>query len=328
VPKRGYRLVELVVPEPVKAESVASIEGKGEPAAPAERTAEAVVLARANVEPFGGPEEGSAAAVSSRDPPPPASAMASVAVLPFENHSIDPTYAFMGDAFATELHGTLARVDRLRVVSRKSSFAFKDANVDVRDIGRKLDVGYVISGSVQCDGVRLYVVAELDDASSGTQIWAQSYARKNDDLLAIEKEIAGAIVASFTTQQLRAEIRNARQASTTNLDAWGLVQRARALALAYTPAGIEDAMEPLRRAIELDPNYAAAHAVLAALLVERLSNGWSPEPRRDGAAALEAAEKALTIAPQDPFILKMASTAWTYAGDYRKALRCLRKAVE
>ncbi|HEU4620069.1 MAG TPA: hypothetical protein VFV10_18680, partial [Gammaproteobacteria bacterium] len=234
----------------------------------------------------------------------------------------------LGDAFATELHSTLARVDRLRIASRRSSFVFKDASVDIREIGRRLNVDYVISGSVQCRGAAVHVVAELDDASSGTQIWAHTYDRKSEDLLAIEKDIAGAIVGSFATHQLRAETDSARHKSTSSLDAWGLVQKARAFAFEYTPRGLAEAIEPVRRAIELDEDYPAAHAMLASLLVERLVNGWSTEPKRDEAAALEAAEKSTTLAPQDPFILKMASLVWTYFGDYRRAIGCLRKAVE
>ncbi|HEX7082287.1 MAG TPA: winged helix-turn-helix domain-containing protein [Gammaproteobacteria bacterium] len=299
VPKRGYRLVEPIVLDHEESE----------------RTPQAAA-------------DGGAAATAPLNPPSPSSAMAAIAVLPFENHSADPAVSFIGDAFAAELHSTLARVDRLRVASRRSSFVFKDASVDIREIGRRLNVDYVISGSVQSSSGSVHVVAELNDASGGTQIWAQSYDRKSEDLLAIERDVAGAIVGSFTTHRLRAETNSARHRPTSSLDAWGLVQKARAFAFEYTPSGLADAIEPVRRAIELDKDYPAAHAMLASLLVERLVNGWSTEPKRDESAALEAAEKAATLAPQDPFIQKMASLVWTYFGDYRRAIGCLRKAVE
>ena len=251
VPKRGYRLIEPVV--------VASEEP------PATKPAD---------------EHPSPSA-----PPSLASAMAAVAVLPFENHSTDPALAFLGDAFAAELHGTLAAVDRLRVASRRSSFVFKDTVVDIREIGSRLGVRYVISGSLQCSGPNLHVIAELNDAATGMQLWAQSYDRKSEDLLAIERDIATAIVSSFTTQHLRAETHHARHAATNNLDAWGLVQKARAFALDYTPEGFEEAIKPLRRAIELDPDYPAAHAMLASLLIEKLVNGLSTDRDADETAA-------------------------------------------
>lgn len=294
VPKRGYRLLEAIV----AADGVAADGGE--------------------------PETPRAAAVH---PPPLANAMASIAVLPFDNHSADPAHQFIGDAFAAELHATLARVDRLRVASRRSSFAFRDAAIDIAEIGRRLGADYVISGSLRWSGPQLRVVAELNDARSGTQIWAQTYDRRSEDLLAVEREIAEAIVASFTTQQLRAEITSVRYQSTSSLDAWGLVQKARAYVLDYTPESLAEAIEPLQRAIELDRDYPAAHAALGSLLVERLVNGLSTEPKTDEEAAVEAAGKALELAPQDPFILKMVSLVWSYAGDQPRALHCLRSAV-
>jgi TolB-like protein len=297
VPKRGYRLLEAVVV----------------PEAPADK-------ARAPVTP--------APAADAPTPPTPASAIASVAVLPFDNHSADPAHVFLGDAFAAELHGTLARTDRLRVASRRSSFVFKETQLDVREIGAKLNVDYVISGSLRCSGPDLRVLAELNDARLGTQLWARSYDRKSGDLLAVQREIAEAFVSAFTTEQLRAEISSARHKSTSSLDAWGLVQKARAFVLDYTAEGLASAIEPLERAIELDSDYPAAHATLASLLTERLVNGLSRDPKKDEAAALESAGKALALAPQDPFILKMVGLVWTYGRDYRKAIACLRKAVE
>ena len=301
VPKRGYRLLEAVtVPE-------FAPEAKATP--PGEAPAPSLALEEAAT------------------PPAPASAIASVAVLPFDNHSPEPAHQFLGDAFAAELQSTLARADRLRVTSRRSSFQFKDSSLDVRAIGAQLNVDYVISGSLQCSGPNLRVVAELNDAKLGTQIWAQSYDRNSSDLLAVEKEIAEAIVSAFTTQQLRAEISSARHKSTNSLDAWGLVQKARSFVLDNTAEGLAAAIEPLERAIEIDRDYPAAHATLASLLTERLVNGLSDDRDKDEAAALESAAKALALAPQDPFILKMVSLVWTYGRDYRKAIACLRKAV-
>jgi len=218
-------------------------------------------------------------------------------------------------------------VDRLRVAARRSSITAKQATVDIREIGRRLNVDYVISGSIQSNGANLRVFAELNETVGGTQVWAQSYDRSSADLLAVEKDVAGAIVGSFTTQTLRAEIQTARQKPTSNLDAWGLVQKARSLALDYTAAGLAEAVRPLERAIELDPDYAAAHATLGSLLIEWLVNGLSTNAERDERVARDAAAKALALSPQDPFILKMVSLVYTYAGDQPKAIGCLRKAV-
>jgi TolB-like protein/Tfp pilus assembly protein PilF len=298
VPKRGYRLLAAVAAR--------------QPAQTG-RLGEASVPARGDL--------------AHAQPPAQSLPVASIAVLPFDNHSTDPAHQFLGDAFAAELHSTLARVDRLRVAARRSSFVFRGGPVSLREIGERLDVDYVISGTLSCGAGKLHVTAELNDARDDTQLWAQSYDRASDDLLMVEKEIAEAIVAAFATWQMRDEMDTARQRSTSSLDAWGLVQKARALVLDYTDAGLSAAIEPLERAIELDPDYPAAHATLSALLVERLVNGWSARPAADAANALEASAKALALAPQDPLILKLASLAYSYAGDHHKALNYLRKAV-
>jgi TolB-like protein len=166
VPKRGYRLVGTVVVAAGEAAQPA-------PAAPATPAA-------------------AVPAVAAAGPPALAAAMASIAVLPFDTHSADPGQAFLGDAFAAELHGTLARVDRLRVASRRASFVFKDPGTGLEEIGQRLNVDYVISGSLRCDGPVLRVFAELSDARNNTQLWAQSYDRKNEDLLNVEREVAEA----------------------------------------------------------------------------------------------------------------------------------------
>jgi len=304
VPKRGYRLVGTVV---------VSVD---EAAPPAEAAGAAPQTPAAAVP-----------AMPAAGPPPLAAAIASVAVLPFETHSADPNQAFLGDAFAAELHGTLARVDRLRVASRRAAFAFKDPGTGLDEIGKRLNVDYVISGSLRCAGTALRVFAELSDARDNTQLWAQSYDRKNEDLLNVERDVAEAIVSSFTTLKLRAETSGARRQASVNLDAWGLVQKARAFVLDYTAEGLAEAIEPLERAIELDRDYPAAHATLASLLVERLVNGLSEDAAADERAAVAAATKALTLAPEDPFILKLVGLAFSYVGEQRKALGCLRKAV-
>jgi TolB-like protein len=301
VPKRGYRLVGTVV---VSREAAA----KASAAAAPPKTPGAVPTAAAG-------------------PPALASALASVAVLPFDTHSADPGQAFLGDAFAAELHGTLARVDRLRVAARRASFAFKDPAIGLEEIGRRLNVDYVISGSLRCAGPALRVFAELSDARNNTELWAQSYDRKSEDLLAVERELAEAIVSSFTTLKMRVETSSARRQASVNLDAWGLVQKARAFVLDYTAEGLAAAIEPLEHAIELDRDYPAAHATLASLLVERLVNGLSDDAAADESAAVAAATKALTLAPEDPFVLKLVSLAFSYAGEQRKALGCLRRAV-
>lgn len=291
VPKRGYRLIQTVVVAEGQRDSA---EGRQAPARP----------------------------------PSPKKALASVAVLPFENHSPDASLGFLADAFATELHSTLARVDRLRVASRRSSLALRDSQLDAGEIGKRLGVHYLISGSLQTDGKEIRVTAQLDEADTGCQVWARRYDRQWEDILSIQQEVAEALVESFATQQQIAEMAWARQAPTSSLDAWGLVQKSRSMAVEYTVESLVGAITPLRQAIETDPDYAAAHATLASVLVEGLINGLSENRSEDEALARSAAEKAMALAPRDPFILKMVGLVWAYFGNHRKSAACLRKAVQ
>jgi TolB-like protein len=297
VPKRGYRLLKAVETDANNATSAGEDEG----------------------------EIGSWHEVI--DPPSPAMALASVAVLPFENHSNDESQHYLAEAFASELQGSLARVDRLRVASRRSAASCMSAGLDANAIGRRLGVRYLISGGLQSDGRRIRVIAELDDTQSGTQVWAKKYDRDSRDILALEVEIAESIVTAFATRQQLAELAWARSAPISSLDAWGLVQKSRSMALEYTVASLRAAMAPLIQAIELDPGYAAAHATLSSVLIEGLVNGLSDDPAANAALARDSAEEAMSLAPRDPFILKMVSLAWVYFGNHRKAAACLNNAI-
>ncbi|MEE9141227.1 MAG: hypothetical protein V3U59_00800 [Gammaproteobacteria bacterium] len=260
-------------------------------------------------------------------PPEADTAAASVAVLPFENLSEDPRQAFLADGIAAELHSSLSRVNRLRVAARQSSFAYRGSTKNIRDIARELGVRYILSGSLLCAGNHIRVIGEFDDAQSGTQIWSETYDRDLDDIFAVVQSIAQSIASAFGGERLRVEIMEARRRPTTSLDAWGLVQKARAYLIDYTSQSINDAVDCLRTAIKLDPNYNAALATLGVVLGERFINGLSNTPADDRKIALDATECATTFAPGDPFVIKMSGCTWAYFGETEKSLSALRKAV-
>lgn len=269
-----------------------------------------------------------AEALRLRVPPKLSSAIASVAVLPFKNLSPDDKHRFIAEGIATELHSTLAKVHRLRVASRTSSFSLAGTNADVKEIARRLNVHFIISGSVECIEDQMRLIVELDNADEGIQIWSKSYDRELNDVLSIQNEIALAITSEFGGARLCDEITSASIRPTASLDAWSLVQRARFYALSFTPQALSDAIPLLRQAIELDPKYASAHAALGSVLSERVLNGLSDDCQADRKMALEAAECAYAIAPVDPFVLKMCGLVWAYFGESAKSLGALRRAVD
>lgn len=261
-------------------------------------------------------------------PPDPAAAVAAVAVLPFKDLSSVEQHRFVAEGIATELHSTLAKVHRLRLASRTSSFSLAGKFDDVREIARCLNVHFVISGSVEIIGDRLRVIAEFDNADEGVQIWSETYDRDLQDVFSIQHEIAHAVTSQFSGVRLRDEILSASNRPTASLDAWSLVQRARAYVLSFTPRTLLNAVPLLNQAIELDTEYAAAHAALASVLSEQILNGLSEAPRTDREKALASAERACSIAPLDPFVLKMSGLAWAYFGEPGRSIGALRRAVD
>jgi len=267
-------------------------------------------------------------ALQSRVPPKLSSAIASVAVLPFKNLSSDEKHQFIADGIATELHSTLAKVHRLRVASRTSSFSLAGTDADVREIARRLNVHFVISGSVECIEDHMRLIVELDNADEGVQIWSRSYDRELQDVFSIQHEIAHAVTSEFGGARLRDEITSASNRPTASLGAWSLVQRARSYTLSFTPRALSNAVPLLRQAIELDPEYAAAHAALGSVLSEQVLNGLSDDCETDRQIALESAERAYSISPVDPFVLKMCGAVWAYFGKPARSISVLRRAVD
>lgn len=260
-------------------------------------------------------------------PPATKTELASVAILPFESLSPDPGLEHVAKSIATELHQTLSRVHRLRVASRVSSFAFADKHVDVGEIGKALNVAYVITGSVTCVAKQMHVTVQLDDTLQGSHVWTQSYDRQQDDLLAVLRDIAEDVASAFGGIQLENEIRQAIAVPTESLSAWERVQRARVYLLDFSPGALDAAVTLLEESIELDPGYAAAQATLASVLGERVINGLSPDVDKDIDKATHLSASASELAPNDPFVLKLCGVVSAYFGDTERSLRLLRRSV-
>ena len=228
----------------------------------------------------------------------------SIVVLPFVNVSRDPENEYFSDGITEEIINALSRVRALRVVSRTSSFAFKDKNVDVRTIGEKLNVGTVLEGSVQKFGNRFRVSAQLVKAGDGFQLWSDRYDHEMEDLFAMQDEISQAIVSTLTEtltgattpSQPGTAVEPLVKPATENIDAYNLYLKGRYYWNKRTVAAMQQAVEQFRSALELDAEYAPAHAGLAdcySLL------GWvafgALEPKVAFPKAINAAVKALEV---------------------------------
>ncbi len=255
-------------------------------------------------------------------------ARGSIAVFPFDSLSPDPDDAFIADGLASEITNMLSRISDLRVASRSAIFASRGQGGDAWKLVQEMGYRYVLTGNVRRAGDRLRVIAELTETASRSQLWSNTYQRRLADLFTVEEEIAEAIVVAFGGEYLRAEWQRVSSRPTDSLDAWGLVQKARALNLPVNRDAIGEALEMAREAVQIDPAYAGAHACLASVLTQRIISGFSDDPVADRAAATAAVERAAELAPGDPAVLRTLAKVGSNCGRHQQAIAALRRAVE
>jgi serine/threonine-protein kinase len=187
----------------------------------------------------------------------------SIAVLPFANMSNDAENEYFTDGMAEELINALSKIQSLRVASRTSSFAFKGKNEDIGDIGRKLKVSTVLEGSVRKAGNKLRIAAQLINVADGYQLWSERFDRDMEDVFAIQDEISAAIFDALRVILSEGEKKAIERDRPVNLQAYEYYLRGRQFIHQWSRSGLEYARQMFRRAIEIDPDYALAHAGLA-----------------------------------------------------------------
>ena len=216
----------------------------------------------------------------------------SLAVLPFANLSADKENEYFSDGLAEEIINALTRLPGLRVIARTSSFSFRGKEVDVREIGAKLNVESILEGSVRKAGNRIRVTAQLVSAADGSHHWSERYDREMTDVFAIQDEICQAIV-----DKLRVELVAGRplvKRYTENVEAYNLYLKARNQLWKWTPEGFGKGREYYEQAIAVDPNYALAWFGLAEFYYLLGNFGFMP-PKAANAHSSQAALKALEL---------------------------------
>lgn len=220
----------------------------------------------------------------------------SIAVLPFANLSASPEQEFFCDGIAEDIINDLSQISVLKVVARTSAFAFKGRNEDVRSIGRKLGVGYLLEGSVQRAGGQIRVTAQLIKVSDGYHLWSERYDREFKDVFAIQDEITHQIVENLKIQlnANQTEVRSQRRSD--NLEAYELYLKGRYFLNQRTKNSLRQAQENFQAAIKFDPGYALAISGLADTYF--LQYAYEFEPALPSVArAIREALKALDINP-------------------------------
>ena len=187
----------------------------------------------------------------------------SVAVLPFANLSQDQDDDYFSDGMTDEIITALSGVKALRVVARTSAFAYKGKNLDVRTIGRQLNVSTVLEGSVRRAGRRLRISAQLINVADGYHVWSERYDRDLEDVFAIQDEIARNIARALQVVLTEPEQRALQKPPTQNLEAYDYFLRGRQLFHQFRRKGFEAARQMFQRAVEIDAGYARAYAGIA-----------------------------------------------------------------
>lgn len=275
------------------------------------------------VEPGGTHDAGSDAASSTLPLP----GKPSIAVLPFTNMSGDPEQEYFADGMTEDIITELSRFRWLFVISRNSSFAFKGKSPDIRDVGSRLGVRYVLEGSIRRAGNRLRITAQLIDATTNEHIWAERYDRDLEDIFAVQDEVTHAIVTTLEPQLAASERQRARRKPVANLGAWECYQRGLWHLYRMTAEDSAKALDFLKRAIMLDPTSSSAHAGLAMGLYYHVLFGFSADRDGDLERALTLARSAVALDSSDAYAHIAAGRVYLVLGDPESAIEAADRAI-
>lgn len=250
----------------------------------------------------------------------------SIAVLPFQNISSDPEQEYFADGIVEDIIAGLARIKWLFVISRNSSFIYKTRQADTKQVGRELGVRYVLEGSVRKSGQQLRIATQLSDAENGAVIWVERYDAKVDDVFTLQDQISERVIGAIEPNLRTAELSRVRRQRPSSLAAYDLVLRALPLAHTHVAEDAAIAIPLLTKALNLEPDYAAAHAPLALCYHSRFSRGGLRE--EDRASAIHHAQAAMAFGADDAAALGIAGFVIALdAHDRETALRAFNQAL-
>jgi adenylate cyclase len=218
----------------------------------------------------------------------------SIAVLPFADLSAERDQEHFSDGVAEEILNTLSKVGGLHVPARTSCFAFRGASLDAREIGKRLGVETLLDGSIRKAGKLVRISVQLIDVSNGYQLWSERFDREIEDIFAIQDEIARNVLESLGLALTEREQFRFLKPSTRNIEAYEFYLRGRKLYHKWTRQNVKFARQMFAKAVEIDPNFAAAWAGLANSYVDLFRWGRDPQDLEE---ARRASSRALTLGP-------------------------------
>jgi adenylate cyclase len=275
-----------------------------------------------------GEEREAPAHVVEAESPPPLPDKPSIAVLPFQNMSGDPEQEYFADGMVEEIITALSRFKSLFVIARNSSFVFKGRAVDVKEVGRRLGVRYVVEGSVRKASGKVRITGQLIDAVTGAHLWADRFERDLTDVFALQDEVTVAIVSAIQPKLLQTEIAMATRRRPESLTAYDYYLRALPHYYLATREGLAEAIRLVHRAMELDPQFGIVVALAGACHQLNVTLGHSNDPQFDRKEAVRLLRLALSVDDNDPETLAWASMISAFiTGDCESGIEMADRAV-
>jgi adenylate cyclase len=262
------------------------------------------------------------------NPPLPLPDKPSIAVLPFANMSGDPEQQYFSDGITEQIITSISKVPYIFVIARQSSFAFRDKQLTVQQIAKKLGVRYILEGSLQRSGERLRINAQLIDASSGHHIWAENYDRKLDDIFAVQDDICKNIMVALQVKLTRGEAARMYVDTVTNIRAYEKFLKGGEHMNRRNKEDSLIAQQLLQEAIALDPGHDTSYLALAWAYLDEVWFGITKKPAESIAKAEAMVQKAIAIRGSTDRANSTLSIIYLMKKDIGKAIAHGEKAVE
>ena len=251
----------------------------------------------------------------------------SIVVIPIENLGNSEQYEIFVDGITDDIITDLSRIATLKVFASATSFNYKGQQVTPQLLREELGVDYVLTGNARRQGEDIRINIQLTNTESGTNVWAQRYARKAVDVFAMQDDITNRIIEKLAVKLSPQEKQNLSQRTTDNLEAYEHFLQGQRVSRQQTRQSNALAREAYRRAIELDPTYGRAYGALAYTLALDYRHGWTDTPLQNLDRALELAQKGLSFDDAIPQTYWSLGYVFLRRKEYHKALKASEDAI-
>jgi adenylate cyclase len=240
----------------------------------------------------------------------------------------DPEQEYFADGMVEEIITALSRFKWLFVIARNSSFTFKGKAVDVKEVGRRLGVRYVLEGSVRKAAGKVRIAGQLIDALTGAHLWADRFERDMTDVFALQDEVTVAVVSAVQPKLFQTELERATRRPPENSTAYDLCLRARQKSTLRTREGLAEAIRLAHRALDLDPRFVLAATVAANSHLNNVTLGFSTDRQFDRNEAIRLSRLALSLDEYEERALSVAGLVTAFfVEDYETAIDFVDRAV-